>query len=1055
MPFEEFYTFRRTLVDELERELIGPSEEEEVIEDPPITQYLSGILFPQGVTTEWFDDDPPSGSDDEEGESPDPPVSLANVRYPSSMGMTFAVDKDFSGDIHLDISLARYAPIEGDGDFTDESTGGNLRRRRRNPPWKRFPLDAPRVSFKTDRPASDRIPVTDGLEVFYRVRPPDANGDVSVTVVLLNVFRAQVGELRDTKSFFQPVIKAYADEGPAPFVERNLAFPTLGDEEIESYRLLFRHIHTYAVGHGCSVEWEESANDSDRALEIRTTYSPTKAVRIAESNPEIDTKGLTMATLANGSPQDVVQNLRAFCTGYRKWIEEQTTVAQDTLSVGFKKTAGEHISSCEESASRIERGVNLLGRDAKAMESFQLANQVMLEQRARTEWLKADSGDSPSPNLNGEHVWRPFQIAFVLLCLEGIVDPGSEDRNLADLLWFPTGGGKTEAYLALIAFTMFHRRLTKEDSGGVTALMRYTLRLLTIQQFERAALLICCCEDIRRSRSDLGATEISIGLWVGGDATPNTRADARLAIQEARRGSPPEKGNPIQVHSCPWCGIKLDANNYFVATQSSRPRLIVACRNDMCRFREGLPIHLIDEDIYDYRPTLLVATVDKFASMPWVGNRADLFNKGDSGRNRQQQSPPELIVQDELHLISGPLGTLSGLFETVIDAVCAENGHPPKVIASTATIRRAKQQASALFDREVRQFPPPGLDARNSYFAVEAPPDRRGDRLYVGLMAPGIAHAVLMIRTYAAILHHAGALEAPDAVRDPYWTLVGYFNSLRVLGGARMQVQDDVGDALSRLAQRTDSEERSKEFLIELNSRATSSQIPEYLKRMNVSLPDPLALDVILATNMISAGIDIDRLGLMVMMGQPQSTSEYIQATSRIGRLFPGLVVDVFNSSRSRDRSHYESFVAYHSALYRQVESTSVTPFSPRARDRGLHAVLIGMARMLLPRFRPNDGAREIVNHRQDLEAIAEKILDRVASTAPDEVNATRQHLNLILDQWQALADDVGNLSYNVPNDSTRSLLVEATGDNADDDTSFQTAWSLRDVDQSSELYLI
>ena len=270
-----------------------------------------------------------------------------------------------------------------------------------------------------------------------------------------------------------------------------------------------------------------------------------------------------------------------------------------------------------------------------------------------------------------------------------------------------------------------------------------------------------------------------------------------------------------------------------------------------------------------------------------------------------------------------------------------------------------------------------------------------------------------------------------------------------------MQVQDDVGDALARLAQRMDSEERANEHLIELNSRASSSQIPEYLKRMSISLPDPLALDVILATNMISAGIDINRLGLMVMMGQPQSTSEYIQATSRIGRQFPGLVVDVFNSNRSRDRSHYESFVAYHSALYRQVESTSVTPFSPRARDRGLHAVLIGMARMLLPRFRPNNGAGEIVNHRPDLETIVQKILDRVTSIAPDEVKGTTEHLNLILDRWQALAEDVGGLSYNMPNDPTRSLLIPATGEDAGDDTAFPTAWSLRDVDQSSVLYLI
>ena len=454
--------------------------------------------------------------------------------------------------------------------------------------------------------------------------------------------------------------------------------------------------------------------------------------------------------------------------------------------------------------------------------------------------------------------------------------------------------------------------------------MRYTLRLLTIQQFDRASLLICCCDAIRREAPQrLGYDPISLGLYVGQGATPGTIDEARAALNKLGTGREVPTGNPVQLHACPWCGHRLSYRNYWITSDKSR--LMISCRQDDCLFSKSLPVFLVDDDIYANRPTLIIGTVDKFAGMPWRDKVADLFNRAVPGR--PQQRPPELIIQDELHLISGPLGTLTGLYETAIDILCTYDNAPPKIVASTATIRRAYEQIQALFDRKVRQFPPPGIDARDSYFAVEAPPEDRGTRSYVGLMAPGTSQTTLLVRAYAALLQYAADIPASDdakeadKIKDPYWTLVGYFNSLRVLAGATLQVEDDVADRINLLAAESGTKPRAAEDWIEMTSREPSSAIPGHLQRMADRLGSRRgALDGILATNMISVGVDIDRLGLMVVMGQPQSTSEYIQSTSRVGRKYPGLVVVLYNSSRSRDRSHYKSFVAYHSALYRQVE---------------------------------------------------------------------------------------------------------------------------------------
>ena len=1055
--YEAHYAFRDQVVEALERDLMGPGAPDEVIGDPPITRYVAGILFPQGGEAvdgpEDTDEEDPT-SDDAEGDAWNPSVSMSYVRYPSSLGMSFAVAGDLSPVVVVHPEAARYEPVERDKTTTDDSEGdegplGKRARPRDQPDWRRVPLDLPSVTLDVMQPTDSYVThLEDGLDLFARVRRPDGEGRVSVTVALINTRSPTSAFGRDADSYFQVKIRVETPDQAAAFVHRSGSGSLSSDEDVASNELLYRDAVSLATGHGVAVDWKLDVHDRSRAASIQTSVIPRYDLRLSDSNPDIPTDALGMNGLDTRARGDSLAALEALCDQYAAWIDD-IEIHVVSLDDRLKTAAERHVRRCREACERMRSGIRILSVDSDAWEAFRIANRAMAMQRARSDWLAGGDHDWP-PTSPGDHRWRPFQIAFVLLCLPGIVED-SPERDLTDLLWFPTGGGKTEAYLGLIAFTTALRRLRDPDRGhGVTVIMRYTLRLLTIQQFERAALLICCLESIRRDDHRLGDQPIEIGLWVGRGATPNSLSEAKVSIDKLRQGVRLEKSNPLQLHRCPWCATDLTARNLWIA--KSPARLVVACRHEACAFSGGLPVCVVDDDIYGRHPTLIIATADKFASMPWREECRSLFNA-----DMPSVAPPELIIQDELHLISGPLGTLAGLYETAVDLLCTVQGRRPKVIASTATIRGADSQTGGLFDRDVRQFPPPGLDAGDSFFAREAPREEKGARLYVGITAPGRSQTTLLVRTYAALLQAASEITASAKVKDPYWTLVGYFNSLRVLGGARMQVQDDVNDRLELLAALHGMPRReiAVDRRIELTSREPSSDIPDHLRRMDIALPDPQTLDIILATNMISVGVDINRLGLMVVMGQPQSTSEYIQATSRVGRRFPGLVVTMLNAAKSRDRSHYESFRDYHSALYRQVESSSVTPFSAQARSRGLHAVLIALARLTVPELRPNDGARRIIEVVDRLGPAKAAIMERAQRVDPDEAAATASELDQIIAAWLLRAEDEPDLVYANQHHPDKALLGDAGLAGEDFQSTFPTLWSLRDVDLSSNLYQV
>lgn len=1056
---EEQYAFRDEVVGELVKDLVGPAEgEHEIITDLPLDRYIAGVLWP--VDDRFQETPEPDSAEAEENEVGDSPIAQALMRYPTSMGITFSVDLATAISVQIAVTAARYTPSTGRQGNDESRERPSWRQRVEKPDsWLRKPQAIPHIELDVSKAGVTRLEVVPGLELYAYCRPAKSDR-TAVSLALRNTQAPPKGEFRDAYAWFQVGLEVISSD--KAIVDRS-SYGLLGDDaDLRSAALLYRDARVFAIGHGCAATWDRD-EEGPAVGGISSTFVPRQEVPRARPGGTSSRVDLRMSTLCNSSDEQLAENLGRLVVEYREWIERlQCAVDYGDAGVkgDLKAVSDEHLARARNAADRIQRGIDLIVGDSGVGRAFRLANAAMQMQRARQDWVRG--GAVGAVGDGSEQAWRPFQIAYILLNLPGLAIAEHEDREVADLLWFPTGGGKTEAYLGLVAFTILHRRIENADALGVAVIMRYTLRLLTIQQFERATMLLCSLERLRLREKDLGDRPFSIGLWVGRAATPNTLAEANKSLNAMADGRELSEKNPVQLTQCPWCGRSLNEDNYAVV-KSPVERLKIACGNPSCEFQEGLPAYVVDQDIYRVRPELILGTVDKFAQMAWREDVRKLFARDGIG------SPPSLIIQDELHLISGPLGSIVGLYEAAIDAACGDvlpggSGRTrPKVIASTATIRRADRQIRAVFNRRAEQFPPPGIDPDQSFFAEPAPPSDYGTREYIGVMAPGASHATLMIRVYAALLQAVHDLPAAPETRDPYWTLLGYFNSLRVLGSANLQVEGDVRDRLQLVARRKGSLPRELRPPVELTSRVPSADIPRTLKSLEKGVTSGAANDVVLATNMISVGVDIDRLGLMTVMGQPQSSAEYIQATSRVGRRHPGLVITIFNAARSRDRSHYENFIPYHQALYRAVEATSATPFAARARDRALHGVLISLTRLLIDDLSADTSAHRAPDWRERIKEIADLLVERARDvTDSDEADETAQQLEELIQVWVDGAKDRPDMRYQNSSDYDGSLLVPpdvALTDQDIDYSMLETPWptlqSMRDVDAESALYQI
>lgn len=995
---------REEMLRRLEQDLMGPLDPSEILSSRPSDVYLTGILWPwesrmdaaedEGLATGTGDDDGSAAGEEEE-------VSLAGLTRPCTAGLSFAVGcEDGIPSISILVRCATYEPGEEEAATSEAGRPGrrSLRWVRRQHEILIGPVLCNESARSIDlaKPATDPLVsartehgIPEGLQLHIRSASWSKARLVTVTAMNRSVPDEALGRTGvEALTLFQVSIEiaAHADSWLAARPSRK----AMVDDDDRNSALLYHSAREFAAGHTCSAAWTVEPGAEHASL-VSTTWIPRAVV------PAVRAQGHHLFdSLSSGGSQvlsakwlssargELGKGLGSVVDIYRRWLDEKDKELADVPSE-LRREGEQNLQYCRDIvAARMAEGAAFIGSDRNAALAFRLANLAMLTQHV---WDPEKSG-------SGGLVWRPFQLGFFLLCAASVAQRGHTDRQVMDLLWFPTGGGKTEAYLALTAFLAFYRRLTAgrpDDGAGVTVLMRYTLRLLTTQQFARAAAMILACEALRRRSMpgvppdvDLGTEPFSIGLWVGGEATPNRFQDAAASL-----AGDPNQPSPRQLVTCPACRKTL----VWSADQDQKA-IRVRCANGACVLRGDvpLPVWTVDEDVYRQKPTLLIGTVDKFAQVVRRQEVNALFAVSHG-------LPPDLIIQDELHLISGPLGTVTGLYEAIVDRLFTRDGIRPKVIGSTATIRRAAEQVSALFNRSTCQFPPAALDAGDSGFAVV---DRETPgRLYAGVTTAGRS-AKFTLQAVAGTLLQSGLAAFPkQSEADPYWTLVAYFNSLRELGGALVLMQDDVADAVAQYADRRNEAVRPVKAVEELTSRRTQAEVREMLDTLAIRVGDEGALDAVLASNMLSVGVDVPRLGLMLVNGQPKGIAEYIQATSRVGRRHPGLVISVLNNAKARDRSHYETFTTWHDTVYRDVEATSVTPFASRARDRALHAVLVALVRHLVPGML--DKPDLDVADPDALEAVVEDIVARASAVDPSETDVETE-LRDRLDRWRMRA---------------------------------------------------
>ena len=1070
MAYEKFYEARDKITSLLEEDLIGPVDQKEVLHENPERYYLMAKLYPQTSNSiNTSANNPMQGNKNEEeislnnsdtlftqaDDAEENPLSQSNAIRQRSAGITFTVKSGISA-FNCKVSWAWYYKI--DPADTDKNTN-----------WQRAPqkweMKVP-VPYQNNF-GSEYFPLKDEVYLhMHWLRNEAQSKDTIITLTLVNKNIIEETDSRDfrdkciEKTMFQ--VNLSVEGEPGTFVKAPEYGNISNDEETLEMQLLYHNYQCFGQGHGCSVEWDMSHDN--QPCWIRMSFLPKYS--LYQMRPVIfeDNKSFNMKFLMEANASEVIGELNRFLQQYHNWIEKNAAKVS-SLEQKLMPTAQKNIQKCLTALTRMKNTVEMLRDSANTTglghapwRAFQLANRAMFMQRKQS-YYKLHKQEVADEKIN----WYPFQLAFILHEIGGIINPKDKTRDTVDLLWFPTGGGKTEAYLGIAAFTIFLRRLKNSQDRTTAVMMRYTLRLLTLQQFERASMLIMACNEINLDEQ-ISTGEIGIGLWVGNGLTPNKLSEAKDYLQKSLED--PQfslrntKGTPCLLKFCPWCGSRLYEKDYVI-NENTR-RMEIHCRNKDCMsnyFNDGtLPIHLIDDDIYANKPTFIVSTVDKFAQLPKNEQAAALFDREHEAPN----NPPELIIQDEMHLISGPLGSMVGLYETAINHLCTtEDGIGPKIIASTATASNASFQIKQLYGRPFSQFPQQCLTTDDSFFAVKSNKFEKPTRLYCGIMSSSATFTTTLIRTQAALFFATRSLLYHDQINssvvDNYWTIICYFNSIRELGNSLTQLEDDtrfryeyLRDSKFKNVKEMNKIKYPSNFM-ELTSRKTSDEVAKILSQLAYSITDNKdvgnVLDCVSSTNMISVGVDVSRLGNMIVAGQPKTNSEYIQATSRVGRQNPGLVITLYNANRSRDRSHYEQFLKYHSGMYRYVEATSLTPFSDQAVIKGIHAVFVTLCRYLDINLQANESASAFNPDLPVVKKARDIILNRVKAIDPHAVSLVDERLQDFIQYWSLIKE---TCAYTRRSAKDRYYLLK----NDTSDEEYSTMNSMRTVDDTSSVFI-
>lgn len=1008
------------VLEHLRSAYLGPEggPEEIVYNGRPNLKYTVGMLYPpesrassasDATTSDDTADDVDADVAEGEVEDVGAAVPLAEDWRPSSMAISFVIDgRSAAGSF----AGGTYLPIDTDGP----------------PQWKRTPFQFDDLELSAELPPRELTAGGVKFQIGSRWRP---FGQAFLVTVHARVLTASSGDMKTDAARTAYQVQLAVTPGPdGQFLEYDTTSALDSDAEAAELRLRYRMCKTYAAGHGMAADWD--LGDDGACTRVFLDPVPSFVVPAVETVAfKLDTaeaKALRLDFLSriDSEPAAVTDALEVFVNAFDDWVTGQENRLSDFQR--STKIATAIVSRSRLAADRMQACVELLRKPGQEelRVAFALGMSAM-----RLQMRQSRINEEKDPATLPEPAWRPFQLGFILVSLASTVDHEHEDRELVDLIWFPTGGGKTEAYLGLSAIEIFRRRLVDGLAGGGTAVItRYTLRLLTAQQFHRASSLICAMELLRRpdrlaDRRAKGMAPFSIGLWVGNEVTPGSRNEAKKALERLLKAARPKEANQFQVETCPWCGVSLlpdehsaDFNDYGIRDIGND--VVVGCTNPTCEFHRELPVAVVDQVLYESPPTFLLATVDKFARLQFNPEAGSLLGLNTPFRQ------PSMVIQDELHLLSGPLGTTVAVFDAVIQLLLRRGGTVPKIIASTATIRASQEQVRGLYGRDVALYPPSGLDEDRNFFSQ---PVASGEgRLYVGLMPQSVSQASAVIAAATPLFELPEVLvKAGATTKDAYWTAVLYHNSLRELGRTGTLVVDDVNARLEARADRLVLPFRKvrPDRVIELTSRRGPEELPNDLRELGRSIDKTdHAVDTVLSSNMLSVGIDVPRLALMLMVGQPKTTSEYIQATSRVGRgEVRGVVTTLFRSNRARDRSHFETFRSYHESLYRTVEPTSVTPWSLASRQRSLAGALVLLLRHTFNRLAPNDAAAQMNLDEDQLSTAISRSIEGlrsvVAKSDDTEVDETFDRVKSLLKDWDRRATEA--------RDTSGGLLYERT----------------------------
>ena len=1022
--------------------MIGPPRENQIRGASPLDRFPVGVLHPAS----GFESRGSIGSGSAPGGDSDDEIALTPWYVPpSSIGVSFIASAD------AEISIAAQAAVY-DLEEREESSGRFIDR-----VYTRRKLEEVCLLRKGQCYSMKCL----GGKAKLYIRSESREDGVLHTVSLSNAQgRSQRlhGQFSVDKYLFEARLSCTLNAGS--LIELPAAYASLLTDEERETELQYRDRKVFAAGHGCAAEWEVRQGECRR---IKTEFMPAVETPALDLNPHRDHAVLRLHSLATRDPEWMLGAIESFIEGYRVWISDQRMDAERQQNELDRETAIRMIGRMEVALKRMRKGAELLRHDPLVARSFRLANEAMLDQMRQADRL---AGRDVAVT---DYKWRSFQLAFLLTVLVSTVREDNEFRDSVDLIWFATGGGKTEAYLGLAAFLMIWRRLRfGQQGGGTVAIMRYTLRLLTRQQFERAARMMCALERIRRrDQRAMGGEPFTVGFWVGGVVSPNRSVEARKLIDEFR-ATPNTPRHKLVLIECPWCGSAFDANCGYVVHNTG---FDFRCTNDECDFGRNawpIPCIVVDEALYASPPSLLISTIDKFARLAWVGEAGAFFGVG--------KRAPDLIIQDELHLVSGPLGSIAGAYEAGVDTLIQTRNVRPKYIASTATINQAREQVRSLYARKVRVFPPPGLSCDDLYFARTD--HNRPGRIYLGYLAPRLRRGESLAPLMAALLTGPGILfgqdENYDDLAEAWWTAVVFNRSLRDVARSHTSLRshaNSLGELLTDNYRPNDEIYRkrladirrrlSDLHVAELTSRRTAQDCAATFVDLAKDRSERSSLDVVFATNMISVGLDVKRLALMVVNGQPQTTGEYIQVTSRIGRaVVPGLVVVNYYRDQARSLAHYENFRPFHESFYRFVEPFSVTPFTGQVRRRTLHAALVIALRHSCEHLAENSSAGSIGQKEEAECQVISRLIERCQMACSENEATMREiadHVNQRVQEWRDFADFCLTrqrmLSYRRPSGARDSECLLAPIETPDSGK-WPTLNSMRNVEKSAIILL-